>query len=65
MLPEDTTLERRQNFAFMIESYEELAGALEGADARLAIEGWREPGCVCCTPEGYRWFLAECFPDRV
>jgi sugar phosphate isomerase/epimerase len=65
MLPENPALERKQNFAFMIESYGELANALEEADAHLVIEGWPGPGCVCCTPEGYRAFLAECGSDRV
>jgi sugar phosphate isomerase/epimerase len=65
MLPADPALERKQNFAFMVESYGELADALEAAEARLVIEGWPGPGCVCCTPEGYRSFLAECSSDRV
>jgi sugar phosphate isomerase/epimerase len=65
MLPEAPALERRQNFAYMVESYGELTGALEAADARLVIEGWPGPGCVCCTPEGYRAFLSECASDRV
>ncbi len=65
MLPADPTLERRQNFAYMVESYGELADALETSEARLVIEGWPGPGCVCCTPEGYRSFLAECSSDRV
>jgi len=65
MLPDDPALERKQNFAFMVESYGELAGALEESEAKLVIEGWPGPGCVCCTPEGYRAFLAECPSDRV
>jgi sugar phosphate isomerase/epimerase len=65
MRPADPALERKQNFAFMVESYGELADALESAGARVVIEGWPAPGCVCCTPEGYRSFLAECSSDRV
>jgi sugar phosphate isomerase/epimerase len=60
MLPEKPELSRRENFGFMVESFNELAPALESSDARIAIEGWPGPGALCCTPEGYRAFFKEC-----
>ncbi len=60
MLPEDNTLPRSQNFDYMVESFNGLAPALEANKARIIVEGWPGPGALCCTPEGYRAFLAEC-----
>jgi sugar phosphate isomerase/epimerase len=60
MLPEKSELSRRENFGYMVESFNQLAPALEEADARIAIEGWPGPGALCCTPEGYRAFFKEC-----
>ncbi|HXF63055.1 MAG TPA: sugar phosphate isomerase/epimerase [Caldilineaceae bacterium] len=59
MLPEDSTLARAENFAYMVESFGELAPVLEASNARLVIEGWPGPGALCCTPEGYRAFFAQ------
>jgi sugar phosphate isomerase/epimerase len=56
MLPEKPDLPRTQNFDTMVESFSQLAPALEAAKARIVIEGWPGPGALCCTPEGYRAF---------
>ncbi|MCC6895001.1 MAG: sugar phosphate isomerase/epimerase [Anaerolineae bacterium] len=60
MLPENVTLPRSENFGYMVESFNQLAPALEANNARIIIEGWPGPGALCCTPEGYRAFLKEC-----
>jgi sugar phosphate isomerase/epimerase len=60
MLPEKPELSRRDNFAFMVETFGELAPALEQHKARLVIEGWPGPGALCCTPEGFRALFKEC-----
>ncbi len=60
MLPEKPELSRRENFGFMVESFNELAPALEKAGGHLVIEGWPGPGALCCTPESYRAFFKEC-----
>lgn len=60
MLPEKPDLPRATNFAFMVESFSELAPVLEKHGARLVIEGWPGAGALCCTPEGYRAFFREC-----
>jgi sugar phosphate isomerase/epimerase len=49
----------------MVEGYSELIGTLEEHDARLVIEGWPGPGCVCSTPETFRAFLKSCPSDRI
>jgi sugar phosphate isomerase/epimerase len=54
MLPENKELPRAENFGYMVESYTELAPALEAAKAHIVIEGWPGPGALVCTPEGYR-----------
>lgn len=63
MLPEDPARLRKENFAFMVESFGELAPTLERYNARLVIEGWPGPGALCCTPEGLRAFFHE-IPSR-
>lgn len=60
MLPENPDLPRRENFGYMVESFNQLAPVLEQNKARLIIEGWPGPGALCCTPEGYRAFFKEC-----
>ena len=60
MLPEDPGLPRAENFGYMVESFGELAGVLEENQAHLVIEGWPGAGALCCTPEGYRAFFAQC-----
>ncbi|MCX7047637.1 MAG: sugar phosphate isomerase/epimerase [Candidatus Sumerlaeota bacterium] len=60
MLPENPALPRKENFGYMVESFSELAPVMESCGARLAIEGWPGPGALCCTPEGYRAFFAQC-----
>ena len=60
MLPEKPDLPRRENFGYMVESFNQLAPVLEQNKARLVIEGWPGPGALCCTPEGYRAFFKEC-----
>ncbi|MDI6775270.1 MAG: sugar phosphate isomerase/epimerase [Verrucomicrobiota bacterium] len=65
MLPEKPDLPRRENFRHMVESFAELAPALERNRARLVIEGWPGPGGLCCTPEGYRAFFKECPSKRM
>jgi sugar phosphate isomerase/epimerase len=59
MLPEDPALPRAENFAYMVESFAELAPVMEQNSAKLAIEGWPGPGALCCTPEGYRAFFKQ------
>ncbi|MCL4858979.1 MAG: sugar phosphate isomerase/epimerase [Caldilineaceae bacterium] len=59
MLPEKPELPRSENFGFMVDSFRQLAPALEAHNARLVIEGWPGPGALCCTPEGYRAFFNE------
>ncbi len=54
MLPEEPGRARQENFAWMVESFGELAPTLERHNARLVIEGWPGPGALCCTPEGLR-----------
>ena len=54
MLPENPELPLKENFELMISGYEELVESLENTGSRIAVEGWPGPGCVCCTPEGYR-----------
>jgi len=63
MLPEDASKPRSENFAFMVESFGELAPTLEMHDSKIVIEGWPGPGALCCTPEGYRGFFQQC-PSR-
>jgi sugar phosphate isomerase/epimerase len=60
MLPKEPSLPRAENFGYMVESFSQLAPALEENQARLVIEGWPGPGALCCTPEGYRAFFKEC-----
>ena len=60
MLPQKAELSRRENFAFMVESFNALAPAMEKAGGHLVIEGWPGPGALCCTPESYRAFFKEC-----
>jgi sugar phosphate isomerase/epimerase len=60
MLPEKPELPRRENFGYMVESFNQLAPIMEQHQARLVIEGWPGPGALCCTPEGYRAFFKEC-----
>lgn len=60
MIPADKAADRSENFAFMIESYRQLAPIFEEAQAKLVIEGWPGPGVLCCTPENLRVFFREC-----
>jgi len=60
MLPEKPELPRAENFGYMVESFAQLAPALEASHARIAIEGWPGPGALCCTPEGYKAFFDKC-----
>lgn len=60
MLPEKPELKRSENFKYMVESFNELAPALEASNAHTVIEGWPGAGALCCTPEGYRAFFKEC-----
>ncbi len=60
MLPKNTELSRRENFGYMVESFNELSPAMEKANGHLVIEGWPGPGALCCTPESYRAFFQEC-----
>jgi sugar phosphate isomerase/epimerase len=57
MLPEDPAKPRKDNFAWMVESFSALAPTLEHNNARIVIEGWPGPGALCCTPETYRAFF--------
>jgi sugar phosphate isomerase/epimerase len=59
MLPEDAARPRQENFGYMVESFAQLAPALEASNAHIAIEGWPGPGALCCTPEAYRAFFKE------
>ena len=59
MVPEDPARPRRENFASMLDSYAALVPALEAAGARVIVEGWPGPGCLCCTPETCRVLLRE------
>ena len=60
MLPEKPELPRAENFRHMVESYRQLAPALEAHQAKIVIEGWPGPGALCCTPESYGAFFREC-----
>jgi sugar phosphate isomerase/epimerase len=60
MLPEKPEASREENFKYMVESYRQLAPALEVHHAKIVIEGWPGPGALCCTPEGYGAFFKEC-----
>jgi len=60
MLPEKPELKRSENFGYMVESFRQLAPALEAHQAKIVIEGWPGPGALCCTPEGYGAFFKEC-----
>ena len=60
MLPEDPARSRQENFGYMAESLNALAGPLEAAGGRLVIEGWPGEGALCCTPESYRATFREC-----
>ena len=59
MLPEKPELPRKENFAYMVESYTKLAAVMEKTGTKLAIEGWPGPGALCCTPETYRAIFKE------
>jgi len=59
MLPEKPELLRAENFAVLVSSLKLLVPELEKAGARLVIEGWPGPGCLCCTPEGLRALFKE------
>ena len=59
MLPEKPELPRIENFAFMVESFAQLAPVLDATGSKIVIEGWPGNGALCCTPEGYRAFLKE------
>lgn len=65
MIPEDPTLPRKDNYGYMLEGYDQLYRLLEDTNAKLVVEGWPGPGCVVCTPEGYRNYLKDCNSDRV
>ena len=60
MLPEDPDAPPQAVFEAMVESYTELAPALEASNAKIVIEGWPGPGALCCTPESYRAFFEAC-----
>ena len=59
MIPEDPTRPRAENFAYMVDSYGELAATFEDCGAYLVIEGWPGPGSLVCTPETYRAFIDQ------
>ena len=59
MVPENPALSRRENFDFLLETYGALVPTLERANARVVVEGWPGPGCLCCTPETCRVLLRE------
>jgi sugar phosphate isomerase/epimerase len=65
MLPEEPSRPRKENFALMVESLNELSPALEASGGALAIEGWPGPGALCCTPESYRATFRECASDSI
>ena len=60
MLPEDPAKAPAENFRFMVDSFNQLAPAMERVNAKLVIEGWPGPGALCCNPEGYRSFFEAC-----
>ena len=59
MLPEDPSLERKKNFSFMLESFQELVPVLEANNSSVVIEGWPGLGSLCCTPETFRTLFKE------
>ncbi len=59
MLPEDPNLERKENFGFMLESFQQLVPTLETNNSHIVIEGWPGLGSLCCTPETYRALFQE------
>ena len=60
MLPKQPELPRAENFRYMVESFQQLAPAIESSKAKIVIEGWPGPGALCCTPETYGAFFREC-----
>ena len=59
MLPEDPSLDRKENFSFMLESFQQLVPTLEANNSHVVIEGWPGLGSLCCTPETYRALFKE------
>ncbi len=59
MLPEDPNLDRKENFSFMLESFQQLVPILEANTSHVVIEGWPGLGSLCCTPETYRALFNE------
>ena len=59
-IPEDPSLERKENFEYMVEGFGGLKSALEESDSHLVIEGWPGPGVVCSTTEVFRAFFNRC-----
>ena len=59
MLPANPALPRRENFSYLLEGYGALIPTLEKVNARVVVEGWPGPGCLCCTPETCRALFRE------
>jgi sugar phosphate isomerase/epimerase len=60
MLPDRPDLPRKENFDYMVESFNVLIPVLESHNSCVAIEGWPGPGALCCTPETLRAFFKCC-----
>jgi sugar phosphate isomerase/epimerase len=62
-IPEKHDAPRKENFGYLVDGLNQLAQAVKGSGARLAIEGW--PGgaphysSLACTPADYRALFKE------
>ena len=59
MLPEDPARDRKENFAWAVESLGALVPTLEKNGAHIVIEGYPGDGALACTPETVRALLKE------
>jgi sugar phosphate isomerase/epimerase len=59
IVPSNREKSRRENFAFVVESFQGLVTTLEKHHACIVVEGWPGPGALACTPEGYRALFRE------
>jgi sugar phosphate isomerase/epimerase len=60
ILPADPNAARKDNFKYMVESFNQLGPIFDRHESRLVIEGWPGPGALCCTPETYRAAIKAC-----
>lgn len=69
VVPEDSSRPRAENFAFAVDGYCQLLGAVAGTGARVVLEGW--PGAaphyasLACTPADCREFFRAVGSDAL